>query len=247
MNDEERFGLDSSLDVAALAVSFAQRGRVLVPGALAGDGAVRLHRHVDRDLSWTLIFNRGAALYELDAAARARLDAPQRADVLRAAQVSARRGFQYLYEQVRVPEQRAALAAASGLLARFAEFLNSVPFLEFARRVTGRPEIAFVDVQATCYREGHFLTSHDDHVEGKNRVAAYVFGLTPRWHPEWGGQLQFIGADGHVAEAWVPRFNVLNLLSVPQAHQVSCVTPLAPANAARYSVTGWLRTGAPPA
>mgnify|MGYP003473067562 CR=1 FL=1 len=77
-----------------------------------------------------------------------------------------------------------ARAAEPGLLARFGDFLDSAPFLDLARRLTGRPDISFADVQATCYREGHFLTTHDDLVAGKNRVAAYVFSFTPRWRPE---------------------------------------------------------------
>jgi len=245
-SDTAAFALDPMSDLASHAAAFAQRGRVQVPTALSGDGALRMHRHLAQELDWTLIFNRGDELCELDNAARASLDVRQAADLMRAAQTSARRGFQYLFEQARVPATRAGRAATPGLLTRFAEFLNDVPFLEFARRVTGRPEITFADAQATCYREGHFLTTHDDLVEGKNRVAAYVFGFTPRWRPEWGGQLQFISDEGGIVEGWVPRFNVLSLVRVPQPHLVSCVTPLAGAGAARHSVTGWLRTGTPP-
>jgi hypothetical protein len=240
------FGLDPRLDVAAHAAAFAQHGRVQVPQVLAGDGALRLQRHLSREVKWTLIFNHGEQLYELDGPARARLDARQFADVVRAAHDSARQGFQYLFENVRVAESRAARRDEPGLLTRFAEFLNTPAFLELARRLTGRPEITFADAQATCYREGHFLSTHDDLVAGKNRVAAYVFSVTPEWQPEWGGQLQFIDGDGGVVESWVPRFNALNLLRVPQPHLVSCVTPLAGARAARYSVTGGWRTGPPP-
>jgi Rps23 Pro-64 3,4-dihydroxylase Tpa1-like proline 4-hydroxylase len=53
--------------------------------------------------------------------------------------------------------------------------------------------------------------------------------------------LQFIGEDGHITEGYVPRFNALNLLRVPQKHCVSFVTPAA--TGGRYSVTGWLRAG----
>ena len=245
-SDATAFELDPLADLPAHAAAFAQHGRVQVPRALVGDGARQMHRHLAEELDWTLIFNHGDQLYELDAAARARPDARQSEDLVRAAQNSARRGFQYLFENARVADSRAARAAAPGLLARFAEFLNEAPFLDFARRVTGCPEITFADAQATCYREGHFLTTHDDLVEGKNRVAAYVFGFTPRWRAEWGGQLQFVSDAGGTVEGWVPRFNVLNLVRVPQPHLVSSVTPLAGADAARYSVTGWLRSGTPP-
>lgn len=240
------FALDPLLDVAGHAARYARCGRVQVPHVLAGDGALRLQRWLAQEAPWTLVFNHGDQLYELDGAARARLTSQQATDLVRAAHNSARRGFQYLYENVRVPDARAACAASPGLLARFAEFLNSEPFLAVARRLVGRDDVSFADAQATCYREGHFLTTHDDAVPGKNRVAAFVFSFTPEWRPEWGGQLQFVGDDGVVVEGWVPRFNALNLLRVPQPHLVGCVTPLAGPQAARLSITGWLRTGPVP-
>lgn len=244
--EEATYRLDPLLDVAAAAATYARCGRVQVPHVLAGDGALRLQRWLAQQAPWTLVFNHGDRLYELDAAARARLDARQTLDLARAAHNSARRGFQYFYENVRIPDAAAVRAATPGLLARFADFLNAPPFLEFARCVTGCDALSFADAQATCYREGHFLTTHDDLVAGKDRVAAYVFSFTPEWRAEWGGQLQFVDDDGFVVEGWVPRFNALNLLRVPQPHLVSCVTPLAGTQAARYSVTGWLRTGTPP-
>ena len=51
--------------------------------------------------------------------------------------------------------------------------------------------IDYADAQATRYEPGHFLTSHNDSVEGKNRLVAYVFNFTPGWHPDWGGNLMF--------------------------------------------------------
>ena len=240
------FALDPLMDVAGHAARYARHGRVQVPHVLAGDGALRPQRWLAHEAPWMLVFNHGDQLYELDAAARARLSPQQATDLVRAAHHSARRGFQYLYENVRVPDARVERAATPGLLARFADFLNSPPFLDVARRLVGRDDITFADAQATCYREGHFLTTHDDAVPGKNRVAAFVFNFTAEWRAEWGGQLQFVGEDGAVVEGWVPRFNALNLLRVPQPHLVGCVTPLAGAQAARHSITGWLRTGTPP-
>ena len=69
--------------------------------------------------------------------------------------------------------------------------------------------------------------------------AAYVLNFTPRWSPDWGGILNFIDRDGHVAEGYTPAFNALNVFRVPQLHSVSCVSPYA--QAGRYSITGWLR------
>jgi SM-20-related protein len=189
---------------------------------------------------WRLILNHGERLYEYDHATRARFTPAQRADLQRAAENAGRHGFQYLFESIRVPEPSGA--EAGDLLERFAERLNAPDTLARVRELLGRPDVAFADCQATCYRPGHFLTTHDDAVEGKHRVAAYVFNLTPGWRAEWGGLLCFNPDPLHLAEAWVPSFNTLNLLRVPQPHFVSPVNGLAPPDAARLSVTGWFRS-----
>lgn len=96
-----------------------------------------------------------------------------------------------------------------------------------------------VDGQATRYLPGHFLTGHDDDVAGKGRIAAYVLNLTPAWRTEWGGLLQFHDPAGDVLRGLLPRFNTLNLFTVPQLHSVSLVAPFAASP--RYAVTGWIR------
>ena len=97
-------------------------------------------------------------------------------------------------------------------------------------------EIARADAQATCYRPGHFLTRHDDYIDG--RLVAYVLNFTPAWNPDWGGMLLFTDERGHVEEGYVPAWNALNFLKVPQTHAVSLVAPFA--GGLRYSITGWL-------
>ena len=57
--------------------------------------------------------------------------------------------------------------------------------------------------------------------------------------PDWGGILQFLDRDGHVADGYVPVFNALNIFRVPQLHNVSSVVPFA--GHARLSITGWFR------
>ena len=95
------------------------------------------------------------------------------------------------------------------------------------RAITGVAAPVFSDGHATAYGPGDFLTVHDDDVPGKNRVAAYVYGLTPLWRPEWGGILFFHGDDDASVSGLVPRFNTLDLFAVPQRHSVSLVTPSA--------------------
>jgi Rps23 Pro-64 3,4-dihydroxylase Tpa1-like proline 4-hydroxylase len=38
-------------------------------------------------------------------------------------------------------------------------------------------------------------------------------------------------------KGFIPRFNALNLFTVPQRHNVSAVPPVAPVD--RFSITGW--------
>ncbi|MNL50034.1 hypothetical protein D3C87_1730150 [compost metagenome] len=70
-----------------------------------------------------------------------------------------------------------------------------------------------------------------------------MLNLTPRWRAEWGGQLQFLDADGDVSESLIPAFDALNVFRVPQSHAVSVVAPFA--GAPRYSITGWWRSQTP--
>jgi Rps23 Pro-64 3,4-dihydroxylase Tpa1-like proline 4-hydroxylase len=115
--------------------------------------------------------------------------------------------------------------------------------LDLLRAVTRHEELAFTDGQATAYGPGDFLTGHDDDVAGKNRLAAYVYGLTPNWRVEYGGLLLFHETHDRTVSGLAPRFNSLDLFRVPRRHSVSQVTAAAPHH--RYAVTGWLRSGAP--
>jgi SM-20-related protein len=101
------------------------------------------------------------------------------------------------------------------------------------------PRIDYADGQGTRYLPGHFLNGHDDAVDGKNRLAAYVLGLTPVWRTEWGGLLLIHEGDGDVERGLMPRFNAIILFAVPRWHSVSPVSDFA--GASRYSVTGCLR------
>lgn len=235
-------------DLLALQARFGATGRVQLPGLLDDRYAAHLHRALaGAGDAWQLIFNRSDQLYELSPAVQRDIGSPRFTELVRAVQAEGRDRFQYLFENIRVPDVRPTPREQVALpeLAELADFLNAEPFLALVRQVTGRPDICFVDCQATRYRAGHFLNPHDDDVAGKHRVAAFVLSLTPRWRAAWGGQLQFLDADDRVSESLVPGFNVLNIFRVPQLHQVSAVAPLVDPACDRLSVTGWLRTVLP--
>ncbi|RXZ65833.1 2OG-Fe(II) oxygenase [Pelagerythrobacter rhizovicinus] len=226
--------------IADATQAFARDGRIRIPGFLQREAAEALHTFL-QDAPWWRTFNQGERTWDLGPESIEVLTLEQAGKLEQAIHQGARKGFQYVYETVRVSEQSSERSERGFPIDRLLEAMNSAPVLAVWRELTGDPDVALVDGQATRYLPGHFLTRHDDDVEGKNRVAAYVLNLSPEWRPEWGGLLQFHDATGEVTGAMVPGFNVLNLFRVPQSHSVSIVAPFAPAP--RYSITGWIRRG----
>lgn len=235
------FRLNPALDPGALALQFAAGGRLQIRDFLRREDAEALHAECRAREDWRQIVNSGGSVYDLDRPTRAAMSAAQAEALDLAVYAGAREGFQHRYEAIRVPDEQAARQESDDPFAKFALWLSEGAARDFLRTVIGRSELAFADAQATAYSPGDFLTGHDDDVEGKGRLAAYVFGLTPQWRPEWGGLLLFHDAEGDIERGLTPRFNTLNLFAVPQLHSVSMVTRSAPFR--RYAVTGWLRAG----
>lgn len=236
------FRLNPDLDLTGAAERYRATGRVRIHDLLAEDGLEDFYHALERRDDWWQLMNTPRGVLELDRATRAAMDPADREALDAEVQAGARTGFQYRYEGLRVPDRSDPAGAADPLTA-FADLMSSEPMLAMLRAVTGCTGLAFTDGQATAYGPGDFLTCHDDDVPGKNRLAAYVFGMTPAWRAEWGGLLLFHEPDGSAVAGHVPRFNTLDLFVVPQLHSVSLVTPAAPRR--RFAVTGWLRSGTP--
>lgn len=234
------FRLNPGLDAAALAAQFAAERRLQIRDFLHSGDADTLHAECRRREDWRQVVNSGGRVYDLDRPTRAAMSAEQADALDQAVYAGAREGFQHRYEAIRVPDDKAARKSSDDPFAKFALWLSEGEARDFLRPVIGRAELDFADAQATAYSPGDFLTGHDDAVEGKDRLAAYVFGLTPKWRAEWGGLLLFHDAEGDIERGLTPRFNTLNLFAVPQLHSVSMVTRSAPFR--RYAITGWLRS-----
>lgn len=233
--------LNPNLDLPKLAEDYAAAGRVRIYQLLEYEGAAEFYHHLNSRDDWWHLMNSDKGVLEFDRPTREKMSARRRAALDRKVHEGARSGFQYRYEGLRVPSDDEEMAAAAeDPLAEFARLMSSEPMLDMLRAVTGYTQLDFTDGHATAYGPGDFLTGHDDDVAGKNRLAAYVFGMTPKWRPEWGGLLLFHAADEGSVIGQVPRFNTLDLFSVPQRHSVSMVTPAAPHR--RFAVTGWLRS-----
>ena len=236
---EPRIRLNESLDIKQIASLYARAGRIHVRPILSPESAEAVYRCLTSQIPWQLHLNDGDRPINLAGAKFEELPAQDRVRFLEGVYTSAGQRFQYLFNDFPVSDIYERGEQRSLYVMRLYEFLNSPEFLNFAREITGVRSIALADAQATLYRPGHFLTHHDDLIHEKKRVAAYVLNFTPIWVTDWGGILQFIAEDGHIAEGYTPTFNAINIFRVPQLHAVSYVAPFA--QAARLSVTGWLR------
>lgn len=236
------FGLSQSIDSAALRASFDAQGYVHIPSVLPDDVARRIHLALASETPWNLVFHDGEHHVDMSADQLAQLDQQQLGRLQQSIFARARRGFQYSYHSYPIFDAVQQGLNEGHLLHELFAWLNSDEFVQFSRAATGFDDITFVDAQATRYSPGQFLTTHDDIQEGKNRRAAYIFNFTPEWRPDWGGYLQLLDESDNVRIGLAPTFNALNIIAIPQRHNVSFVTPFA--GDPRFAVSGWLRFGA---
>ena len=235
------FRINPNLDVDRLAAVYAADRRVRVYRLLEPEGVAALYDHLNGRKDWWHLIYRPKGILELSRGERSRIGVKRLAELDRESHERARTDFQYRYEALRVPEDDEE-AEQDDPLSAFAELMSSKEMLGLLSAITGDTDLSFSDGQATAYGPGDFLTCHDDDVPGKNRRAAYVFGMTPGWKPEWGGLLLFHDDRDLTVMGQVPGFNTLDLFAVPRRHSVSIVTPAAARR--RFAITGWLRAAA---
>lgn len=223
--------INPALRLAAFAAEFRAKERVHIPNALTQASALRLHRALLEETTWKLTLNKGQDFLDF-----ATVTPEERRRIAMGAWERAQQQFQYMYENHRLSRDGEPYPDPGHYLAKVVAFLNAPRFLAVMREVTGMQAIVRTDAQATLYRPGDFLTTHDDEYGGNKRLAAYVLNMTPGWRPDFGGILNFFDARGHVEEGYVPAFNALNVFRVPVPHAVSQVAIF---GGFRYSVTGW--------
>jgi len=235
----ESIGLNAGLDLHALAGAYARTGRVQVQNLFEPDTAERLYQCLHTETPWGLAYNIGVENIFESGSDWERRSQQARDEILRGIEARAGSQFQYLYHCYPM------LTAYNGgwdpelLLHRFLEYLNTEEMLGFVRQITGLPGLIKADAQATWYAHDHFLTLHDDANAAEGRRVAYVLNMTRDWREADGGYLLFLDQSGEVESGFRPRFNTLNLFSVPQRHLVSSVSRYAQGR--RYAITGWFR------
>jgi len=237
LSADDRKMISNEVDFSPYRTRFLREGRVQVPGVLQDTAAERLHQCLRHEVPWTLAERIDGHPKITPASDYAAMPEEQRQQIFQQAYVRARDGFQFVYDSymlVRAMLERRDPGLAVHVVL---EFLNSPEALEFARWMTGVPDIIAANGQATRYQAGQFLTVHDDKYDDENRAAAFVINLSKNWNPDWGGLLQFHDASGGVGETLMPRWNSLSMFKVPQSHSVSLVAPWA--GEPRLAITGW--------
>ena len=230
--------LNADLDVDALATAYAEKKRLHIPDILETDTAEAIAKCLTEQVPWGFAYFDGEPKYHR-AEVLARMPADEQQKILEHVTERARTGFQYAYNTYPMLDAYLQKWNQVPLLDRVLEFINTPETLEFMRKLTGRSDIIKGDAQATRYGPNQFLKFHTDDVHEEYRVAAFVFNFTRDWDPDWGGYLQFYDKNWDIADAFLPRFNALNIFTVPQNHAVSCVAHYATGQ--RYAITGWLR------
>ncbi len=229
--------LNETLDIPALAARYAPRQRIQIRDVLDAQAAADLHGVLTRGTPWQLIYHAGGTKGRLTPEQMASMPPQDRAALINRVYEQSLKSFGYLYNANTMTENYERGDNPGHPLHRVFEFMNGPRMLDLIRGVTGIASVRRVTAQATLYLPGHFLNTHDDHINGHGRRVAYVLGMARDWNPDWGGLLQFHDAQRDVEETIVPRFNALSLFGVPQSHAVSVVAPRAPAG--RLAITGW--------
>ncbi len=236
------FTISQKLDRSALSKEFESNGRVQILNVLSPDTAAMLAHMLEQQTDWGVAWQNGENGPNYHKVDGADVESTEALTVIRSASYSTMKGQSYAFQFGSYPMLKAYLERWSpdSIHDYVFEHLNDAPFLDLVREITNIGELKKADAQATLYAPGHFLAQHDDSHVGQGWRVAYVLNLCPvDWRPDWGGYLNFLNDDGDIVAGWRPRFNALNLFSVPQKHLVSFVPPFAPV--ARFAITGWLR------
>tara|TARA_E500000305_G_scaffold71520_1_gene57506 strand:+ start:1203 stop:1925 length:723 start_codon:yes stop_codon:yes gene_type:complete len=212
----------------------AAQGWTRIDNVLAGKSAISLRRDME-SLPWALMMRVKRQLHEIDADLLARLgEEGLREFAFAGSEEEA--GFRQIHDAVTIPSAADKCTARGFAIDRLALAWSMPEALDGWQEMLGDRPVARLVAMASRYRPGHFLSDHDDG-EDPRRIVAFVLSLNEGWQEDWGGQLVLQDDNGN-AQSLVPRFNVLNVFTVPRVHYVAQVAEHA--QQGRYSVTGWM-------
>lgn len=213
--------------------AFTSEGIVRIENFLNSDDAVLLSEFVQNQVEFTNAFYINNENKEATDKQISELNPEQRRSLYLSIYQNAAQGIGFLYGRQKINE------SSQEQLVGFINRLNDSSTLSMISEITSQSSISHADGQVTRYRVGDFLTRHVDDIPGETREVAYVLGLSPQWHADWGGLLQQYSADGTPEKSWAPVFNTLTIFDVKKVHSVTSIAPFSPLS--RYSITGWFR------
>jgi len=236
------FALNPGIDRAGARARFAATGRVQIRDFLTAPSAEIVHRVLATATPWGMALQAGDAPRDISAVGLAEMPGAERAALGQTVGKTMRaQGYGFVYQRYPMVTAYMERWDPDGPLAMLLEHINDAPLMGLVSDVTGVGGLVKADAQATLFAAGQFLGLHDDRDQRPDdgRRIAYVMGFARDWHPDWGGYLNFFDEDGDIVEGFRPRFNCLNMFSVPQRHHVSLVPMWSPPG--RLAITGWFR------
>jgi len=235
--------LRPGLDVSAYADEYQRTKLVQISDFLDANVATVLERSL-ASLPWQLVCqNENGQNLLFSKQEWAALSQDRRGEIVRGMHERAARNLGYMYLTFPMIEAYLQRQAPEHPIHALTEFFNSPAFIAFAGAVIGYPHLTKVSAHATSYSPGHYLTRHSDEGEMYERRAAYTFGFSRDWQPDWGGLLVFLDDDMNISRGFLPRFNTLTIFDGVAVHAVTAVAPFAPRS--RLTVTGWFRDDPP--
>lgn len=227
--------LNENLDWEALGREFQVSKRIQIRDILKEECAERILQCLAQEVPWRFVYYDGENPVQLTVDELKAKSQPELQSIHDGILARARSGYQYAYHTYPMVEGYLNKKDPGLYLHKVFEFINSEPYLDFIRTVTGVPEIRKGNAHAACYNPTQFLGRHNDYPPNEGWHAACVLNFTKGWKPDWGGFMQFYDNDFNIDLALMPRFNVLNMFVAPQEHSVSYVAPFA--GTPRYTVT----------
>jgi len=224
--------LNTAIDLTDYRKVFKEKGYVRIENILEPSYADDLESAFKNGVEWDLCYLTDSGPASIPQAEYRSFDQTQAAALNSAILRQAQNGFAYFYYRSDLINSR------NETLAAFYRSLCTDQWLGAFRYVTDEPTIRTVNGQVACYRPACFLKRHQDITDKETRIAAYVFGFTRHWDPDWGGHLHVLDRNLKILDVFEPSFNTLTIFRVPRIHLVSQVSNYA--RGERYTATGWM-------
>jgi len=239
-----KLSFNKTKNIEKLKRSYLNCGYVKLSNALSNESANLIYENIAKQEQWNLVFRNNSVHQDLNNLDVNGWGDEHKNNLTELVHRQAENAFQYFYETIPIYDIYYDKLMPEHFFNDIVAFLNSEETLNIFREILAAPEITFLDAQITRFKAGHFLNRHNDDVEGKNRVAAFVINLSKNWCTDWGGALHILNSELDIDKSFVPSFNEINIFKVPIDHLVGYVAPFATGH--RLSITGWLRSGENP-